>query len=94
MLVRVVKMTFSDNHIQNFAEFSATIHKTITGFDGCHFLEILQDVNKPEIFFTHSHWESEAHLDAYRQSDFFKTTWQKTKQWFDAKPEAWSLPRT
>jgi quinol monooxygenase YgiN len=91
MIIRFVKLSFADENIEKFKEFEKSIASTIKSFEGCTFLEILQDVNNPQVFFTHSHWKSEQNLDNYRHSDFFKTTWQTTKQWFNDKPEAWSL---
>ena len=54
-------------------------------------LELWQDSANPAIFFTYSHWESEAHLNHYRFSEFFKDTWGKTKALFADKPQAWSV---
>jgi heme-degrading monooxygenase HmoA len=65
----------------------------IVAFEGCSFLEILQDVNNKNLFFSHSHWQSENALNKYRDSDFFRGNWVQVKQWFIAKPEAWSLER-
>ena len=41
--------------------------------------------------FTISHWDSEAALELYRQSELFKFTWAKTKPLFEEKAQAWSL---
>lgn len=91
MLTRIVKLTFSHEHIEQFkAHFEA--HKTqIRNFDGCTFLEVYQDLHNTSIFFTYSYWKSEAHLNAYRDSELFKGVWKTTKQWFAEKPEAWSV---
>jgi (4S)-4-hydroxy-5-phosphonooxypentane-2,3-dione isomerase len=42
------------------------------------------------VFFTLSVWDSEASLNTYRHSDFFRTTWAKTKVLFSDKPAAWT----
>ncbi len=91
MIIRYVKMSFESAHIADFKNFEKSIYDTIRGFKGCEYLEILQEVNNPQVFFTHSHWRSEEDLNNYRHSDFFQKTWAKTKQWFNAKPEVWSL---
>ena len=39
-------------------------------------------------FFTFSHWESEADLNAYRESALFGEVWPKTKALFYDKPQA------
>lgn len=91
MIIRIVKMTFRDDSSETFKEFTISIKNTIQSFDGCLNINVLRDKHNPNIFFTYSHWESEEHLNRYRDSEFFKTTWAKTKQWFDAKPEAWTV---
>jgi quinol monooxygenase YgiN len=91
MIIRFVKLSFSDEHLEKFKTFEKSIANEIRLFNGCSYLEILQDVNNPQIFFTHSHWKTEQDLNDYRNSEFFKNTWNTTKQWFNGKPEAWSL---
>ena len=84
-------MTFREDSSETFKEFTLTIKNKIKNFDGCLHLDILRDIKNPNIFFTYSHWASEEHLNKYRYSDFFKKTWDKTKQWFADKPCAWSV---
>ncbi|WP_207493392.1 putative quinol monooxygenase [Aridibaculum aurantiacum] len=91
MLVRVVKMTFRDDAIEEFKTFFEGRKKQIRNFEGCMHLELWQDRLHPAIFFTYSHWVSADALDAYRHSSFFADTWQQTKQLFAGKPEAWSI---
>ena len=43
------------------------------------------------VFFTYSHWDGEDHLDAYRNSELFRTVWRSTRKLFRAAPSAWSL---
>ncbi|WP_456377991.1 putative quinol monooxygenase [Lutibacter sp.] len=91
MFIRIVKMSFENSKIEDFLEnFNANKEK-IRNFDGCNSLKLLRDKNNPTIFFTYSYWESEAHLEAYRNSGLFKSVWKKTKVWFNNKPEAWSV---
>lgn len=93
MFVRIVKMTFKEENIALFKEvFDQSKHK-IRGFEGCSFLELYQDKNAPNIFFTYSYWEDEMHLNTYRHSELFKAVWSKTKVLFDKKPEAWSVDK-
>ncbi len=91
MLVRIVKLTFKTAHIAAFEQIFDSSYPLITDFEGCVSLELLQDVTHPNIFFTYSQWESEAHLNAYRNSDLFKRVWGNTKKLFKDKPEAWSV---
>ncbi len=62
----------------------------IRATDGCHYLELVQGKDDPRIFFTISIWENEATLEAYRNSDLFRSTWVATKVLFDDAPQAWS----
>ncbi len=91
MIVRIVKMTFRKDCVQEFTALFEARKQTIRSFPGCTHLELWQDSAHPNIFFTYSKWDSPAHLDHYRFSDFFKDTWGKTKALFADRPEAWSL---
>ena len=93
MFVRIVKMGFYENKVDEFLNnFNANKLK-IRNFKGCLFLELYRDKNNKNVFFTYSFWEAEADLEAYRQSELFKNVWSKTKPLFNAKPEAWSVDK-
>lgn len=91
MLTRVVKMQFDTNFIADFKILFKTVNEKIANFEGCTGVKLLQHEADPSIFFTISNWESSTHLDHYRNSELFKTTWAKVKPHFVAKAEAWSL---
>ncbi|PQJ78043.1 putative quinol monooxygenase [Polaribacter porphyrae] len=93
MFVRIVKMSFHSNHIQEFEQMFDEKKEQIRNTEGCQLLELYQDKINPEIFFTYSFWNTEQDLENYRNSDFFKTTWQQTKGYFNNKPEAWSVDK-
>ena len=91
MIIRIVKMTFMPEKVETFLEvFHASKH-FIRSMPGCNHLELLNDINSPNIFFTYSYWDSENDLNNYRDSDLFKEVWSNTKILFNAKPEAWSV---
>lgn len=93
MFVRIVKMSFNENDINEFLNnFNANKHK-IRAFKGCTFLELYRDKNDPNIFFTYSYWNTETDLENYRTFDLFENIWTKTKPFFNAKPEAWSVDK-
>ncbi len=93
MIIRIVKMSFYTSEIKLFIENFNNNKEKIRNFDGCRLLELYRDKNDASTFFTYSYWDSEAHLEAYRNSDLFKSVWEKTKIWFNKKPEAWSVDR-
>lgn len=90
MITRIVKLTFKPEHIGDFVKIWDQSRKLIAGFEGCHFVEMLQSLSPENVCFTYSMWESEEALNTYRNSELFKHTWARTKILFDAKPEAWS----
>jgi quinol monooxygenase YgiN len=91
MITRIVKMTFRNEEIQNFLMVFNANKQFIAGSEGCRSLELLNVAGSPGIFFTISEWDSEEHLNAYRNSELFERVWGKTKQLFADKPEAWTL---
>jgi quinol monooxygenase YgiN len=93
MIIRIVQMTFQKDQVNSFTELFEERKQTIRNFPGCLHLELWQDSLHENIFFTYSHWNSEANLDHYRFSEFFKDTWGKTKALFAEKPQAWSVRR-
>ena len=93
MILRIVQMTFREDKVDEFISIFEERKSTIKGFKGCTHLELWQDPKHENIFFTYSNWDSEADLDHYRFSEFFKDTWGKTKALFADKPQAWSVIR-
>ncbi|MEL7005965.1 MAG: antibiotic biosynthesis monooxygenase family protein [Bacteroidota bacterium] len=90
MLIRVVRMTFREDEVENFLKvFNDSKHK-IKNFDGCKHLELLKDYHQPNIFSTYSIWEDDSALDNYRHSDLFAGVWKQTKALFNDKPIAFS----
>lgn len=93
MLVRIVKLSFAKENIPAFLENFEQIKEKIRNAPGNRFLELYQDKDNPEIFFTYSYWDSEEDLENYRKSELFNGVWSFTKQLFNAKPEAWSVEK-
>ena len=91
MLVRIVRMTFDKDRIADFQDSFNSIKEKIINYKGCKLLELYQDRNDECVFFTYSHWESEEDLNQYRNSEFFKEVWSRTKKMFSEKPLAWSV---
>ncbi|MBT8238510.1 MAG: antibiotic biosynthesis monooxygenase, partial [Croceitalea sp.] len=89
MLVRIVKLTFKPENISSFEQIFEETKLNIRNFEGCRLLELYQEMDNPAVFFTYSYWDHAQSLDSYRQSEFFKKVWSRTKILFAAKPEAW-----
>lgn len=94
MFVRIVKMSFQPEKIEEFLNNFNSKKEFIRNSPGCRLLELYRDKTNPNIFFTYSYWEKEQDLENYRNSDLFKTVWAKTKTLFNQKPEAWSVDKT
>lgn len=90
MLIRIVKMTFYTEEVENFLHLFNAVKDKIKGFEGCTHLELWRDKNEPNSFVTYSHWESEEALNGYRNSPLFEGVWAETKAKFSDKPIAFS----
>jgi len=93
MIVRLVKMHFKHSEVEHFKTIFDASKSKIRNFPGIIHLELLQNQAVEGIFFTYSHWKSEADLERYRNSSLFKETWAKTKPLFAQPAEAWSNQR-
>lgn len=90
-LTRIVKLTFAPDKVDDFLQTFNERKDLIASFKGCRSVQLLRDINNPNIFFTYSKWDSEQSLENYRNSELFNTVWSTVKQWFAGKPEAWSV---
>ena len=90
MLIRVVRMYFKEEHIQDFLTLFHESKEQIRNFDGCLKLELLQDYNQEHILTTYSYWRDKKSLDNYRHSAFFMENWAQMKKYFANKPIAFS----
>lgn len=90
MLIRIVRMTFHPDAVDAFLEQFDRAAPKIRGFPGCTHLELWEDVRFPNRCTTYSHWTDEEALDAYRDSELFRSTWRAVKPLFAAPPRAFS----
>lgn len=93
MFVRIVKMSFQQEKIDEFLANFNENKEFIRNSNGCRLLELYRDKTNSNIFFTYSYWETEQDLENYRNSDLFKGVWAKTKVLFNDKPLAWSVDK-
>lgn len=91
MLTRIVKMTFAPEHVSDFLKVFEEKKKLIASFEGCSSVQLLRDMDSPNVFFTYSQWDKSESLEKYRSSGLFIETWDTVKNFFIAKPEAWSV---
>ena len=93
MIIRLVRMTFKADKINQFLEIFDANKEAIRNQPGCHHLELWQDKDHSNIFTTYSYWESENDLNNYRHSETFGKVWPATKALFDQKPIALTQER-
>jgi len=91
MTIRIVKMTFEPEKIDEFIALFDRYKEKIRAVEGCTHLELLQSEDQKSIFMTYSHWKDPKFLEAYRHSELFKEIWPATKALFADRPEAWSV---
>lgn len=91
MITRIVKMTFKPEKVDDFMNVFNESAEHIRTYPGCIQMQLLNDIHQPNVYFTYSHWESEEHLNHYRNSTLFREIWSKTKVNFAEKAEATSL---
>ena len=93
MFVRIVKMSFKPDKIEEFLNNFEESKSKIRNFKGCSLLELYRDKTDPSIFFTYSYWNHERDLNNYKNSILFKDVWEQTKILFNEKPVAWSVDK-
>ncbi len=88
MLVRIVRMTFQEDKLAEFQAVFDNSKRHIRAFPGNNYLELLRDPDRVDVRMTYSLWDSADALEAYRQSDLFRTTWAATKVLFSERAVA------
>lgn len=94
MIVRIVRLTFHPEQVDEFLRIFNTSRNLIRLSDGCIKVRLVRDRTSPNVFFTLSEWQSAEHLERYRESELFRTTWARTKPLFSAPPLAYSTEDT
>lgn len=93
MIIRIVKMHFREGEAENFLQIFEEMNAHIAQSEGCFELNLHRDSQQPNQFFTISLWQSEAHLNRYRDSELFKLTWARVKPLFTEPAAAWTLEK-
>lgn len=92
-MIRIVKLTFKPEHVDDFLNHFETVKNDINSFPGCQGMQLLRDKKNTNVFFTYSEWTAPEDLESYRTSALFGGIWPVVKKWFDAKAEAWSVDK-
>lgn len=93
MLIRIVRMHFTDAGVDEFLSIFSEHRKKIAMFPGCTHLELLRDHDDPNCFATLSYWNGPADLEAYRKSELFDGVWGQVKTLFSERSQAFSLEK-
>ena len=93
MIIRIVKLKFETEKVQDFLALFDSVVTKVNSFPGCYQMHMVRDIQNPNLFFTYSQWENETALNNYRDSDLFQSIWPIIKPWFSQKAEAWSTEK-
>jgi heme oxygenase (mycobilin-producing) len=93
MLIRIVRMHFTETGVDEFLEIFQKNKQAIRDFPGCSHLQVLKDADDPLCFTTLSHWNNAESLENYRKSDLFGGVWGRVKSLFSERTQAFSLER-
>ncbi len=93
MIIRIVRMHFSEAGMEEFLEIFDRNKEAIRNFKGCTHLQLLKDADDPLCYTTLSHWDKQESLDLYRQSDLFGKVWGRVKTLFSERSQAFSLQK-
>ncbi len=83
-------MTFKPEEIKNFIAVFDNSKEKIRSFPGCLSLQLIRNLENPNILCTSSIWKDAQSLESYRNSELFAETWKKTKILFAEKAKAQS----
>jgi heme oxygenase (mycobilin-producing) len=93
MLIRIVRMHFTEAGVEEFLEIFNANKTSIRNFPGCTHLQLLKDLNDPNTYTTLSHWADEQSLENYRKSELFGSVWGRVKTLFAERSQAFSLAK-
>jgi heme oxygenase (mycobilin-producing) len=91
MVIRIVRMHFTEAGVDEFLSIFNTHKNSIRNFPGCTHLELLKDIDDPCVFSTLSYWEDTDSLEKYRKSELFASVWGTVKTLFAERTQAFTL---
>lgn len=93
MLIRIVRMHFTEAGEEEFLSIFNANKVAIRGFEGCTHLELLKDVDDAATYTTLSYWKDAESLEHYRKSELFASVWGRVKTLFSERTQAFSLQK-
>ncbi len=93
MLIRIVRMHFTEAGIEEFLDIFNQHKEAIRNFPGCSHLQLLKDADDLLCYTTLSHWSDPNDLEKYRKSELFGSVWGRVKTLFAERSQAFSLER-
>ncbi|MCB0488688.1 MAG: antibiotic biosynthesis monooxygenase family protein [Cyclobacteriaceae bacterium] len=93
MLIRIVRMHFTEAGVNEFIEIFNQNKEAIRNFPGCSHLQLLKDAEDPFCYTTLSHWDAPESLENYRKSALFGSVWGRVKTLFSERTQAFSLEK-
>jgi quinol monooxygenase YgiN len=91
MVIRLVRMRFHAEHVEQFLGLYQQAQPMIRSQPGCRSVRLVRQTDDAAAFATWSVWDDAAALDAYRTSAFFRSFWPQVKALFRAPAEAVSF---
>ena len=91
MLIRIVRMHFTEAGVEEFLAIFNQNKLAIRNFPGCTHLELMKDADDPLCYATLSHWNGPDDLENYRKSPLFGSVWGRVKTMFSERSQAFSL---
>lgn len=91
MLIRIVRMHFTEAGVEEFLAIFSQHQKAIRNFPGCAHLQLMKDAEDAHCYTTLSHWNNPNDLENYRTSALFGSVWGRVKTLFTERSQAFSL---
>ncbi|MCI0751533.1 MAG: antibiotic biosynthesis monooxygenase [Flammeovirgaceae bacterium] len=93
MIIRIVRMHFTEAGVDEFLVIFNQNKNAIRNFEGCTHLELLRDAEDENTYTTLSHWKDAESLEKYRKSELFSSVWGRVKTLFSERTQAFSLEK-
>ena len=93
MIIRIVRMHFTEAGVEEFLQIFNKHKEAIRNFPGCSHLQLLKDADESTTYTTLSHWDKAESLENYRKSELFGQVWGRVKTLFSERSQAFSLEK-